>query len=127
MLFLIGARSKTQKLPHLPKRKDSFLHLSSCLKKSPTVFVTIFSYICNMSRKEKLIARFLQMPRNFHFDEMSRLLKDQGFESVKKGKTSGSRVKFEHKSGKMILLHKPHPSGIMKMYQLKQVKEILDL
>jgi hypothetical protein len=26
-----------------------------------------------------------------------------------------------------IMLHKPHPSGIMKKYQMKQVKEILEL
>ena len=80
-----------------------------------------------MSRKEKLAARFLQMPRDFHFDEMVRLLKDHGFKEVKKGKTSGSRVKFENQKGTLILLHKPHPTGIMKMYQLKQVKEILKL
>ena len=46
---------------------------------------------------------------------------------VKNDKTSGSRVKFQNKESVMILLHKPHPSGIMKRYQLKQVKESLEL
>jgi hypothetical protein len=50
-----------------------------------------------------------------------------GFFEVSKGKTSGSRVKFENEEGVPIMLHKPHPSGIMKRYQLKQIKEVLDL
>ncbi|MCH6199161.1 type II toxin-antitoxin system HicA family toxin [Aquiflexum sp. LQ15W] len=50
-----------------------------------------------------------------------------GFIEVKIGKTSGSRVKFENSEGTPIMLHKPHPNGIMKKYQLKQLKEILDL
>ncbi|WP_348719222.1 hypothetical protein [uncultured Algoriphagus sp.] len=25
------------------------------------------------------------------------------------------------------MLHKPHPSGIMKQYQMKQIKELLEL
>jgi hypothetical protein len=80
-----------------------------------------------VSKKEKLIARFLNMPSDFHFDEMARLLSYFGFEEVKKGKTSGSRVKFESVEGVPIMLHKPHPSGLMKKYQMRQVKEILGL
>ena len=67
------------------------------------------------------------MPKDFHFDEMVKLLGYFDFQLVKKGKTSGTRVKFENSAGVPILFHKPHPSGIMKMYQLKQVKEILEL
>jgi hypothetical protein len=80
-----------------------------------------------MSKQEKLVARFLQLPKDFHFDEMTKLLGCHGFTAIKKGKTSGSRVKFVNADGVVILLHKPHPSGIMKAYQLKQVKEILEL
>jgi len=80
-----------------------------------------------MSRKDKLIARFLSMPSDFHFDEIVRLLGYYGFEEFKKGKTSGSRVKFINEDGVPINLHKPHPSGIMKKYQLKQIKEILGI
>ena len=46
---------------------------------------------------------------------------------VKKGKTSGARVKFINDEGVTIILHKPHSSGIMKKYQLKQIREVLDL
>ncbi len=80
-----------------------------------------------MSKKDKLIERFLKMPKDFHFNEMVKLLGYFDFSLVKKGKTSGSRVKFENSAGVPILLHKPHPDGIMKMYQLKQVKEKLKL
>lgn len=80
-----------------------------------------------MSKQEKLVACFLQLPKDFHFDEMTKLLGYYGFTAIKKGKTSGSRVKFVNADGVVILLHKPHPSGIMKAYQLKQVKEILEL
>ncbi len=89
------------------------------------IFTTKYSYICNISKEEKLIARFLGEPKDFHYDEMVKLLGYYGYAEVKKGKTSGSRVKFENKNGDIILLHKPHPTGIMKQYQLKQVKEAL--
>lgn len=80
-----------------------------------------------MSKKEKLIARFITMPTDFHYDEMVKLLGYFNFEEVKKGKTSGSRVKFINSKGVPIMLHKPHPTGIMKRYQLKQIKEVLGL
>ncbi len=80
-----------------------------------------------MSKKEKLIARFLTMPSDFHYDEVVKLLRFFDFTEVKKGKTSGSRVKFMNAEGVPIMLHKPHPSGIMKEYQLKQIKEVLEL
>ena len=80
-----------------------------------------------MSKKEKLVARFLSQPKDFHYDEMVKLLGYCACEEMKEGKTSGSRVKFENSESVVILLHKPHPSGIMKTYQLKQVKETLEL
>jgi len=80
-----------------------------------------------VSKNKKLVERFLKMPKDFHYDEAVKLLGNYGFEEIKKGKTSGSRVKFENANGVPIMLHKPHPSGIMKQYQLKQIKEILEL
>ncbi|HDR51063.1 MAG TPA: type II toxin-antitoxin system HicA family toxin [Mariniphaga anaerophila] len=80
-----------------------------------------------MTKKEKLLSRFLSMPSDFHYDEMANVLNYFGFHEIKKGKTSGSRVKFINTDGKIIIMHKPHPSGILKKYQLKQVKEILNL
>lgn len=80
-----------------------------------------------MSKREKLIARFLAMPSDFHYDEMVKLLGYFGFKEVKKGKTSGSRAKFMNDENVPLMMHKPHPTGILKKYQLKQIKEVLGL
>jgi hypothetical protein len=80
-----------------------------------------------MSRNEKLIVRFLSMPSDFHFEELLKLLGYFGYHEVKKGKTSDSRVKFVNNEGIQVLLLKPHPTGILKRYQMKQIKEILGL
>ena len=42
------------------------------------------------------------------------LLGKMGFEEFNKGKTSGSRVKFYRETdGRIVMLHKPHPTDIM--------------
>lgn len=66
----------------------------------------------------------MSRPKDFMFDEVVTLLSSYGFTQQNKGKTSGSRVEFvngEHS----IQLHKPHPTGEMKNYQLKQIIELL--
>lgn len=73
-----------------------------------------------MSKKEKLIARFLSGPKDFTYDEMRTLLCYLGFEERSKGKTSGSRVEFA-KDAYTILLHKPHPNDLLKPYQIRQI------
>lgn len=75
-----------------------------------------------MGTKEKLIARFISQPKDFTFDEMSRLLTGFGYKISNKGKTSGSRVRFINQESKSVIdLHKPHPSSIMKEVTLKDV------
>lgn len=74
-----------------------------------------------MVTKDKLIERFKRLPKDFTFDELTRLLEIYGFESSNKGKTSGSRVVFKNGDKKPIMLHKPHPGNIVKGYALKQV------
>jgi len=79
-----------------------------------------------MGRQDKLLRRFLTRPADFRFDEMSRLLKGFGYEEIKSGKTSGSRVAFINKpSGHIIRLHRPHPGNTMKKYQIDLVEEAL--
>jgi hypothetical protein len=79
-----------------------------------------------MSRRDKLLRRFLKKPADFSFDEMSRLLKGFGYEEVKSGKTSGSRVAFiSRTSGHIVRLHKPHPGNVLKRYQMDLVEETL--
>jgi len=78
-----------------------------------------------MSRKDKLLERLKENPKDFTFDEMQTLLEALGFELFNKGKTSGSRVKFM-KGRTIIILHKPHPRKELLEYQVKQVLEILE-
>lgn len=78
-----------------------------------------------MGTKEKLIERFKQQPKDFTFDEMTKLLECFGYAKSNKGKTSGSRVIFKNEGKQPIMLHKPHPGNIVKSYVMKQVYEYL--
>jgi hypothetical protein len=79
-----------------------------------------------MSSHEKLLERFLKLPKDFTWDELSKLLKKYGYVQNNKGKTSGSRVVFEKEYSDISLdLHKPHPKNILKPYQIKDVFEFL--
>ena len=78
-----------------------------------------------MSRKEKLISRLQQRPKDFTWDELTSLLKHLGYREVKKGKTGGSRRRFVHSSAAIITLHKPHPQNVLKRYAIDQVLNIL--
>ena len=80
-----------------------------------------------MSKIEKLVARLLSCPKDFNYQEAKTLLEHFGFMELKKGKTSGSRVEFA-KDENSILLHKPHPNGELKFYQVKQlIQELQEL
>ena len=81
-----------------------------------------------MGKHEKLLNRFLSKPKDFTFDELKTLLKGFGYNEIKSGKTSGSRVAFYNESTKHIIrLHKPHPRNIVKRYILDDLeKELLN-
>lgn len=78
-----------------------------------------------MGTKEKLIERFKKQPKDFTFDEMTKLLGLLGYTKENKGKTSGSRVIFKSEGKLPIMLHKPHPGNIVKGYAMKQVLDYL--
>ena len=78
-----------------------------------------------MGSREKLIARFKTLPKDFTWDELNALLKGLGYSLGNKGRTSGSRVIYEYDGHKPLLLHKPHPGKIMKEYVLKEVFKTL--
>jgi hypothetical protein len=79
-----------------------------------------------MGTHEKLLDRFLRLPKDFTWDELSKLLRKYGYEQNNKGRTSGSRVVFENEKTALSLdLHKPHPKNILKPYQMKDVLEFL--
>jgi hypothetical protein len=72
-----------------------------------------------MSRKEKLLNRFLERPNDFTYDELRKLMNLLGYDEVTRGKTSGSRVAFIHtENSHIIRLHKPHPGNELKQYQI---------
>ena len=80
-----------------------------------------------MSKIEKMIARLKSKPTDYTYTEARALLSHLGYIESNKGKTSGSRVKFfKGETKKMILLHKPHPGEIMKMYQVRELIETLE-
>ncbi|MFS2725432.1 type II toxin-antitoxin system HicA family toxin [Bacteroides thetaiotaomicron] len=68
-----------------------------------------------MGTKEKLIERFLTLPKNFTYDEVKRLFGLFGYSEGKKGNTSSADNKSSY------IMHKPHPSNIIKGYVMKQL------
>ena len=77
--------------------------------------------------REKLIRRFRTLPKDFTFEEVVALFEGYGFELSNKGATSGSRVKFYHPADeKMYVMHKPHPSNIIKSYLMKDILNFLN-
>ncbi len=75
-----------------------------------------------MSKHDKLIKKLLGKSGNFTFNELRSLLSGFGYEELKLGKTSGSRVAFYNKdSDHIIRLHKPHPGNNLKKYQMEYI------
>jgi len=79
-----------------------------------------------MGTKEKLIERFKRQPKDFTFNELTRLFQILGFEISQKGKTSGSRIEFVNSEIELSYgAHKPHPDSAIKSHVMKQVLEFL--
>ena len=79
-----------------------------------------------MSKLEKAKQRLRSIPKDYTYTEARALLLQLGFNENNKGKTSGSRVKFLRLSdGEIFLLHKPHPSNIMKVGRVRELAEFL--
>lgn len=78
-----------------------------------------------MSSKEKLVKRFLSLPRDFTFDEVVRLFTLFGFVLSNKGHASGSRVAFV-RNDEVFTMHRPHPGNIVKRGTLLNIKAYLD-
>ena len=79
-----------------------------------------------MTKKDKLLVRFLSIPKDFTYHELKTFLNSLVYEESNLGKTSGSRVVFfnariMHK----FKIHKPHPINIIKHYLLEFIVEEL--
>jgi len=70
-----------------------------------------------MSKIDKLKIRFLSFPKDFTYNELKTLLSSFGYSEMQ---GAGSRVYFS-KDNHKIKLHKPHPSNVLKAYQLDLV------
>jgi hypothetical protein len=71
-----------------------------------------------MTKRKKLKERFVSQPKDFTYSELKSLLGRLGYEEIKLGRTSGSRISFCHSSSKHVIrLHRPHPGNILKKYQ----------
>ena len=78
-----------------------------------------------MSKQEKLLQRFQTKPTDFSWTELKSLLAGFGYELAAGGKTGGSRVRFLHPDRPPIILHKPHPTPVLKRYQVEQILKFL--
>jgi len=75
-----------------------------------------------MSKEEKIIQRLLTIPNDFTYDEAKKLATHFGYREDSKGKSSGSRVAFFREAdGRKIMLHRPHPSNVMKRYAVQDL------
>jgi predicted RNA binding protein YcfA (HicA-like mRNA interferase family) len=76
-----------------------------------------------MSKQEKALRRLLSRPKDFTWSEPVSLLSGLGF-ILEKG--SGSRRRFFHPQTLVAHhIHEPHPSGILKAYQVQDVLKFL--
>jgi hypothetical protein len=78
-----------------------------------------------MSKQKKLLQRFKSKPADFSWSELKSLLAGFGYELFPGGKTGGSRVKFFHSERPPIIMHKPHPTAVLKRYQVEQILDFL--
>jgi len=78
-----------------------------------------------MTKRDKLIERFLNKQGDFPFSDLKNLMSYLDYSEVKTGKTAGSRVAFKHGSGHIIRIHKPHPDNKLKRYQVNFLLETL--
>ena len=74
-----------------------------------------------MSRRDKLVERFKDKPKDFAWDELVRLLSGCGYTEKPRGKTSGSRRHFSRGTSPTITVHRPHPGNIVRMYSINDV------
>lgn len=79
-----------------------------------------------MSKKEKLLEKVKQRPKNLTWDEVKTLMRKCGFEMVN-AKGGGSRRTFVHIiSRQKVSLHEPHPQPTLLPYMVDLLIEALE-
>jgi hypothetical protein len=76
-----------------------------------------------LSKLQKAVTRLLAKPQDFTWDELLSLMTSLGFQL----RTSGGsgRKFFDPATGALFFLHEPHPSKILKAYQVRAVIQFL--
>jgi hypothetical protein len=78
-----------------------------------------------MSKHEKAIHRLRSKPKDFKWSELVSIMIGFGFELEK---ASGSGRKFIFPSTEATLfIHEPHPSRVLKPYQVRDAVDFLEL
>jgi len=76
-----------------------------------------------VSKLQKAVARLLAKPMDYTWDELLSLMISLGYELRT---TGGSGRKFFDPATKaLFFLHEPHPSRILKAYQIRAVIQFL--
>jgi len=76
-----------------------------------------------MSKQQKALQRLLSKPTDFTWPELVSLMTSFG---VALTVSSGSARKFHNPvSGQQFAIHQPHPSNILKRYQVRDATEFL--
>ena len=78
-----------------------------------------------MTKRDKLFDRFLTKPKDFTWDELTKILNGFGYRAISIGKTGGSRIRFVHTDYPPIILHRPHPKPELKRYQIEEIINLL--
>ena len=86
-------------------------------------FATEYQLLFCMSKKEKLLKRFLNVPGDLTWSELVSILRFLGYHPLSNGMTEGSRRRFVNLDGKAIFIHEPHPSRIVKKYVIRLIIE----
>lgn len=80
-----------------------------------------------MSKKEKLLERFMDFSSLITYDELKHVLELFGYVEDNGGHSSGSAVSFVNKrTRRLIRMHRPHPGHEVKKYVRKAVREHLE-
>lgn len=80
-----------------------------------------------MSKKDKLLERFLDFSAQMTYDECRSLLELFGYEEDNGGRSTGSAVRFvNRRTGKIIRMHKPHPGNEIRRYVRCAVRDHLE-
>ncbi len=76
-----------------------------------------------MSRLQKAVARLLTKPSDYTCDELLAMMVALGYEL----RTSGGsgRKFFDPATKALFFVHEPHPSKILKAYQIRAVVQFL--